>query len=75
MKDLAYWLKGLLVASANGALLGVGGSVVAPEQINTKDGRAALVGVATFGAIQGAYLYLKNPPKREGYKGKERRKR
>ena len=74
MNNLMYWLKGLLVATANGALLGVGGSVVAPEQINTKDGRAALAGVATFGAIQGAYLYLKNPPEKKGYKGKNRRK-
>uniref|UniRef100_A0A6H1ZEZ4 Holin n=1 Tax=viral metagenome TaxID=1070528 RepID=A0A6H1ZEZ4_9ZZZZ len=73
MKDLAYWLKGLFMATANGALLGVGGSVIAPEQINTKDGKAALAGVATFGAIQGAYLYLKNPPAKE-YKGKNRRR-
>lgn len=74
MKDLAYWLKGLFMATANGALLGVGGSVIAPEQINTKDGKAALVGVATFGAIQGAYLYLKNPPEKKKYVGKNRRK-
>jgi len=75
MKDLAVWLKGFGVAVLSGAIAGATGSVVAPESINTKDGRAALATVAAIGATKGAYLYLTSSPRYKRKGNEERRKR
>ena len=75
MKNLTIWFKGLLAAVVGGAVAGVTGNIVAPEQINTKEGRTGLAIIAGVGAIKAASLYLMKSPKDKRSGNEERRKK
>ena len=63
MKNLTIWFKGLLAAVVGGAVAGVTGNIVAPEQINTKEGRTGLAIIAGVGAIKAASAYMMKSPR------------